>query len=85
MPGVSAVGGGSAPGIELPTCLVAIDKDGLTADALEQCLRRLTPPVIARIEADRVLLDLRTVMPDDDTRLTASFQHWELTLDRAGN
>jgi L-seryl-tRNA(Ser) seleniumtransferase len=67
--GTSAVGGGSAPGVELPTWLVAIERDGLTPDALEARLRRLTPPVIARIEHDRVLLDLRTVAPDQDQQL----------------
>jgi L-seryl-tRNA(Ser) seleniumtransferase len=64
--GFSAIGGGSAPGVELPTSLVAIAKDGLSPAALEERLRRLTPPVIARIERDRVVLDLRTVAPDDD-------------------
>jgi len=67
--GVSAVGGGSAPGVELPTWLVAIAKDGLTPDALEERLRRLTPPVIARIEHDQLLLDLRTVLPDEERQL----------------
>jgi L-seryl-tRNA(Ser) seleniumtransferase len=71
--GVSAIGGGSAPGVELPTWLVAIAKDGLTPDALEQRLRRLTPPVIARIEHDRVLLDLRTVLPHQDAQLATPF------------
>jgi L-seryl-tRNA(Ser) seleniumtransferase len=71
--GVSAIGGGSAPGVELPTWLVAIAKDGLTSDALEERLRRLTPPVIARIEDDRVLLDLRTVLPHQDAQLATSF------------
>jgi L-seryl-tRNA(Ser) seleniumtransferase len=69
--GTSAVGGGSAPGVELPTWLVAIAKDALSPDALEDRLRRLTPPVIARIEGDRVLLDLRTVLPSQDTQLAA--------------
>jgi L-seryl-tRNA(Ser) seleniumtransferase len=69
--GMSAIGGGSAPGVELPTSLVAIAKDGLTPDALEERLRRLTPPVIARIEHERLLLDLRTVMPEQDRGLTA--------------
>ncbi len=69
--GMSAIGGGSAPGVELPTTLVAIAKDGVTPDALEERLRRLTPPVIARIEHGRLLLDLRTVMPEQDRRLTA--------------
>jgi len=69
--GMSAIGGGSAPGVELPTSLVAIAKDGLTPDALEERLRRLTPPVIARIEHERLLLDLRTVMPEQDHTLIA--------------
>ncbi len=69
VPGASAVGGGSAPGVELPTWLVAIEKRGLTPDALEERLRGLTPPIIARIERDRVLLDLRTVLPEQDDTL----------------
>ena len=72
--GASAIGGGSAPGVELPTWLVAIAKDDLSPDALEERLRRLTPPVIARIEGDRVLLDLRTVLPVQDAQLTALLQ-----------
>src|SRR5436190_5940028 len=59
--GMSTVGGGSAPGAELPTRLVEIAKDGMSADQIEQHLRALDPPVIARIENDRVVLDLRTV------------------------
>ena len=69
--GVSAVGGGSAPGIEIPTQLVAISKRDLGADALDERLRGLTPPIIARIERDRVVLDLRTVLPDSDGQLAA--------------
>ena len=72
--GVSAIGGGSAPGVEIRTALVAIDKRGLTPDALEADLRRLTPPVIARIETDRVLLDLRTIALEDDALLAALLQ-----------
>jgi L-seryl-tRNA(Ser) seleniumtransferase len=72
--GRSAIGGGSAPGVELPTWLVAIAKGGLTPDAVEQRLRHLTPPVIARIERDRLLLDLRTVPPDQDALLAALLQ-----------
>ncbi len=59
--GASAVGGGSAPGVELPSILVAIEWPGLSPAALEQRLRTLDPPIIARIEHDRVVLDLRTV------------------------
>ena len=67
--GFSAIGGGSAPGVELPTWLVAIAKDGLSPDALGVRLRHLDPPVIARIEDDRVLLDPRTILPEQDSRL----------------
>ena len=69
--GSSAIGGGSAPGVELPTWLVSIAEDGVTPDALEERLRRLTPPVIARIERDQLLLDLRTVLPEQDRPLAA--------------
>ena len=69
--GISAIGGGSAPGVELPTWLVSIARDGLTSAALEAQLRGLTPPIIARIEHDHLLLDLRTVLPDQDPLLAA--------------
>ena len=67
--GVSTVGGGSAPGAELPTRLVEIARDGLSADQIEQYLRTLDPPIIARIQDDRVVLDLRTVRTSEDSRL----------------
>jgi L-seryl-tRNA(Ser) seleniumtransferase len=68
--GSSAVGGGSAPGLELPTVLLSIATDGESADATERWLRSLDPPVIARIEHDRVVLDLRTVLAEQDSTLT---------------
>jgi L-seryl-tRNA(Ser) seleniumtransferase len=67
--GMSTVGGGSAPGAELPTRLVEISRDGRTAHQIEEDLRAQDPPVIARIQDDRVVLDLRTVLPPDDARL----------------
>jgi L-seryl-tRNA(Ser) seleniumtransferase len=73
--GASAVGGGSAPGVALPTVLLSIGRDDEAPDRTEQWLRSLDPSVIARIEHDRVVLDLRTVMPHEDellARLLAS-------------
>jgi L-seryl-tRNA(Ser) seleniumtransferase len=64
--GVSAIGGGSAPGVELRTWLVSLELEGRTPDDLESRLRLLTPPIIARIERDRVVLDFRTVAPEQD-------------------
>src|SRR5262249_22996202 len=69
--GVSTRGGGSAPGAELPTKLVELTGDGLTADQIEQHLRAQDPPVIARIVNDRVVLDLRTVLPEETDTLAA--------------
>jgi L-seryl-tRNA(Ser) seleniumtransferase len=69
--GASAVGGGSAPGLQLPTVLLSIVRDGESPGATERWLRSLDPPVIATIEHDRVVLDLRTVMPGDDAALAA--------------
>jgi L-seryl-tRNA(Ser) seleniumtransferase len=67
--GKSAVGGGSAPGVEVPTWLVALERRDASADAIEERLRALEPPVIGRIENDRVVLDLRTVAPEQDAQL----------------
>jgi L-seryl-tRNA(Ser) seleniumtransferase len=64
--GFSTIGGGSAPGSQLPTRLIAV---ALPADRLESSLRSQRPPVIARIDDDRVVLDLRTVDPADDEPL----------------
>jgi L-seryl-tRNA(Ser) seleniumtransferase len=68
--GSSAVGGGSAPGLQLPTVLLALARNGEPPQQTERWLRALDPPVIARIEHDRVVLDLRTVRPHDDQVLS---------------
>jgi L-seryl-tRNA(Ser) seleniumtransferase len=68
--GMSTVGGGSAPGAELPTRLVEITKDGMSADQIEEHLRSLEPPIIGRIQDDRVVLDLRTVLPAEDAQVS---------------
>jgi L-seryl-tRNA(Ser) seleniumtransferase len=67
--GSSAVGGGSAPGWELPTVLLSIGRGDESPDVTERWLRALDPPVIARIEHERVVLDLRTVLADQDAML----------------
>ncbi len=71
--GHSAIGGGSAPGATLPTRLVAVRHPTLEASALEAHLRQGDLPVIARIERGQVLLDLRTVDPDQDASVGAAF------------
>jgi len=62
--GESEVGGGSFPGAKLPTWLVRLTADQLTADGFAAKLRGGEPPLIARIADDRVVLDPRTILPD---------------------
>jgi L-seryl-tRNA(Ser) seleniumtransferase len=64
--GESLIGGGSAPSAVLPTTLIALTSEKLNADELAARLRRNHPPVIARVDEGRVLLDLRTVFPPQD-------------------
>ena len=64
---VSAAGGGALPLHEIETVLVAIRKHGRSAVRLEEKFRRLDIPVIARIDADLVLFDVRTVRDDEFT------------------
>jgi L-seryl-tRNA(Ser) seleniumtransferase len=62
--GESAVGGGAFPGAVLPTTLIALDAGPLGANGLALRLRLGEPPIIARVENDRVLLDPRTLPSD---------------------
>ena len=64
--GDSVVGGGSAPGQTIPTRLISLRHGRLSAAAMEKRLLGMRPPVIARTESDAVLLDLRTVLPEQD-------------------
>ena len=68
--GVSTIGGGSAPGSRIPTRLLSVSVGTERPDALEARLRHSAPPIIGRIEHDRLLLDLRTVLPEQDQALT---------------
>ena len=61
----SQVGGGSVPGQLLATWVVALRRRDTSANALAQSLRESDPPIFARIQDDRVLLDVRTLRPGD--------------------
>jgi L-seryl-tRNA(Ser) seleniumtransferase len=72
--GESVIGGGAAPSSVLPTRLLALTCSDLSADELESRLRAHDPPIIARIEDGRMLMDLRTVFPAQDAALAAALQ-----------
>jgi L-seryl-tRNA(Ser) seleniumtransferase len=64
--GFSTTGGGSAPTSKIPTVLVEIAPGDRPVAGLRQALIDADPPVIARLEEDRLVLDLRTVAPRQD-------------------
>ena len=72
--GVSLVGGGSTPAQSLPTKLIRIASTRHSAAQLEQRLRRAPAgiSVIARVESDRMVLDLRTVLSTQEPVLVQS-------------
>ncbi len=72
--GESVIGGGSTPAQSLPTALLAVTHSSHSAQDLEQLLRRNSPPVIARVEEDALLLDLRTVFEDQDEELLEALE-----------
>jgi L-seryl-tRNA(Ser) seleniumtransferase len=80
MGGESVVGGGSLPGSTLPTWLVVVKgspkaRGPSLAQGLAQKLRASQPPVIARIEGNALLLDPRTVLPDEDQAMVEALQN----------
>ncbi|MGH9501529.1 MAG: L-seryl-tRNA(Sec) selenium transferase [Terriglobales bacterium] len=72
--GESVIGGGAAPSAVLPTRLLAVTREGLSADEVSARLRNSDPAVVARVEEGRVLLDLRTVFPEQDVAVIAALR-----------
>ncbi len=72
--GESVIGGGAAPAAALPTRLLAVSCPGLSAEELAARLRASDPPIVARVEEGRVLLDLRTVFPEHDAAIAAALK-----------
>jgi L-seryl-tRNA(Ser) seleniumtransferase len=72
--GTSLAGGGSTPDQSLPSKIIRVSSLQYAAAKLEQRLRRaaLGPSVIARVEENRVILDLRTVFPEQELQLAES-------------
>jgi L-seryl-tRNA(Ser) seleniumtransferase len=70
--GESLVGGGSAPTSKLPTFLLAITADGLSADELAARLRGAETSIVTRVDEGRVLVDLRTVFEAEEQLLATA-------------
>jgi L-seryl-tRNA(Ser) seleniumtransferase len=65
----SLVGGGAAPETPLPSWGIALQVEGVSESELEARLRNATPPVIVRVEEGSVILDFRTIFPDEEALL----------------
>lgn len=63
--GISRVGGGAFPLLELPSRLLCLVPEKLSAHQIEEWLRSQTPPIIVRVEKDHVMLDVRTVQEEE--------------------
>jgi len=74
-PGESVIGGGSTPDITLPTWLVVVadGKDAHGREADEKKLRAHNPPIVVRSENNKVLIDLRTVLPEEEPAIVQAF------------
>ena len=73
----SAVGGGSLPDTALTTYVLALRSATSSADTLCRDLRRWEPPIVARIQDDAVLLDMRTLLPGDEKIITEALRQIE--------
>jgi len=72
--GESVVGGGAAPSSTLPSRLLAVTVNGLSADELQARLRAGGTPVIARVQDARVVIDLRTVLEAEEMVVLATLK-----------
>lgn len=67
-------GGGSMPEVMFPTRCLAVRLKGLSANQLEKKLRELPRPIIARIKDDQILLDVKTISPDEVSAVADGFR-----------
>ncbi len=65
----SAMGGGSMPATSIPSIGLAVSSGALRPEMLSHRLRDRETPVIARIESDAVILDMRTLLPGEESEL----------------
>ena len=72
--GQSSIGGGTLPGVELATWLVALRPKAISVDELARRMRTGEPAVVGRIHEDQLLLDPRTLLPGDHERIETAMK-----------
>lgn len=68
------VGGGSTPGQELPSIALALCYEAMTLVEMFEGLRLGQPPLISRIQQDRLLLDMRSLLAEDLPHVSTALQ-----------
>jgi L-seryl-tRNA(Ser) seleniumtransferase len=71
-PSLAAFGGGTSPEKLFPSRALAIESSARSADTLAELLREASVPVVGRVERGRVLLDLRSILPEEDAFVAAA-------------
>lgn len=79
----SVSGGGSAPEERIATWLLGVSVPGCGANRIESWLRSFPTPILVRVEGEEVLLDLRTVLPEEEASLLAAFAEAVVALPRS--
>ncbi|NLS91223.1 MAG: L-seryl-tRNA(Sec) selenium transferase [Planctomycetaceae bacterium] len=70
----TSLAGNALPEQVIPTCTIVAEPQEISADRLAGLLRQSSPPIIARVENDRLVLDLRSVFPRQDIRLVEAIE-----------
>ncbi len=73
--GVSYVGGGAMPLAELPTYLISYRPEDISLEELMRRLRRGNPPLIARVQQERLFLDIRTILPGQEKEVVTTMMN----------
>jgi L-seryl-tRNA(Ser) seleniumtransferase len=72
VPSQAAFGGGTSPEKLFPSRALALSREGDSSDAIAARLREGSPPVVGRVERERVLLDLRSIQPEEDAAVAGA-------------
>jgi len=70
----SEVGGGSLPDVVIPSFAVALKPEAISVERLEERLRALDVPVVGRIERERLIIDMRTILKNDEPFLVSGIE-----------
>jgi L-seryl-tRNA(Ser) seleniumtransferase len=81
-PAESRVGGGTLPGVLLPSVQVSIEHRTLSADACARFLRRFDPPIATRVADGAVKVNMRTLLPKDDIHVLSGIALLDTEGDR---